>query len=294
MTAPVTTLHRFDALEMQLTDAPDRAALYGDAGFATQLVDRLDQMLPEPGMILSLDVFDTLLLRDNSAEVTRFMAIGAAMAAIVCDAGVEVSPDEAFLARYRGTVASYRTTRAVNGCREGSLREIHRVASRLLFGDDSLAGAFIKAELAAEAQCLTLNPALLHYLTGFKARGGRVALVSDMYMHRGQIRDLLAQVGMDLGLVDLLISSADTKVTKASGGIFPLVEKALDAGPGQFLHLGDSFRGDVRMPRQRGWVAQFLPLSRADVAARQADHMATLSSLSDRLGFAPAIAMPKG
>ncbi len=294
MTAPVTTFHRFDALEMQLTDAPDRAALYGDAGFATQLADRLDQMLLRPGMILSLDVFDTLLLRDNSAEVTRFMALGAAMAAILRDAGVEVSPDEAFLARYRGTVASYRTTRAVEGCREGSLSEIHRVASRLLFGDDSLAGAFIEAELATEAQRLTLNPALLHYLTDFKARGGRVALVSDMYMHRGQIRDLLAQVGMDLGLVDLLISSADTKVTKASGGIFPLVEKALDAGPGQFLHLGDSFRGDVRMPRQRGWAAQFLPLSRADVAARQADHRTTLSSLSDRLGFAPAIAMPKG
>lgn len=81
MNAPVTTLHRFDALEDRLTDAPDRVALYADAGFATMLADRLDQLLKHPpDMILSLDVFDTLLLRDNSAEVTRFVEFGAAMA----------------------------------------------------------------------------------------------------------------------------------------------------------------------------------------------------------------------
>lgn len=291
MNAPVTTLHRFDALETALTDAPDRVALYRDAGFVLQLNERLDQMLDQPGMILSLDVFDTLLLRDNSAEVTRFLEFGAEMARIIGDG---VSADQAFLARHQGTRASYRTTRAVDGCREGSLTEIHRVASRLLVGDDSLAQDFIEAELTVEATHLSLNPALNSFVADFKSRGGRVALVSDMYMHRDQIRQLLAGAGLDLGLVDLLISSADTKVTKGSGGIFARVEEALGAQPNQFLHLGDSFRGDVRQPRAHGWKAQFLPLSAADVAARRADHYATMSGLEARLGFAPDIAVPKG
>ncbi|WP_421702452.1 HAD family hydrolase [Aliiroseovarius sp.] len=294
MNAPVTTFHRFDALEDRLTEAPDRVALYADAGFAAMLTDRLDHLLKRPDMILSLDVFDTLLLRDNSAEVTRFVEFGAAMADVAQGAGVDVDADTAFLARHRGTRASYRTTRAVNGCREGSLSEIHRVASRLLVGDDRLTADFIAAELAAEQRRLTVNPALAAYVAEFKARGGRVALVSDMYMHRAQILTLLTGAGVDMDQVDLLISSADTKVTKGSGGIFPLVEEALGATPDQFVHLGDSFRGDVRQPRLRGWAAQFLPLSRTDVVARQADHKTTMADLSSRLGFAPKIAMPKG
>ena len=294
MNAPVTTLHRFDAVETRLTDAPDRAALYADAGFAALLADRLDQLLARPGMILSLDVFDTLLLRDNSAEATRFLEFGAAMARVAQGAGIEVSAEEAFLARHRGTRASYRTTRAVNGCREGSLVEIHRVASRLIAGDVRLADGFIAAELATEARRLSINPALSAIMADFKARGGRVALVSDMYMHRAQIRGLLTGAGVDLGLVDLLISSADTKVSKSSGGIFPLVEEALAARPDQFVHLGDSFQGDVRQPRAHGWAAQFLPLSTADVVARRADHHATMGRLQDALGFVPDIAEPKG
>jgi len=294
MNAPVTTLHRFDALEERLSETPDRAALYADAGFSTMLADRLDRLLKRPDMILSLDVFDTLLLRDNSAEVSRFVEFGAAMAEVATLAGVPVDADTAFLARYRGTRASYRTTRAVKGCREGSLGEIHRVASRLLVGDDSLTADFIAAELAAEQRRLAINPALATYISEFKARGGRVALVSDMYMHRDQILTLLTGAGVDMAQVDLLISSADTKVSKGSGGIFPLVEEALDATPDQFVHLGDSFRGDVRQPRLRGWAAQFLPLSRADVLARQTDHKTTMADLSSRLGFAPEIAMPKG
>ncbi|WP_300514862.1 hypothetical protein [Aliiroseovarius sp.] len=294
MTAPVTTLHRFDALEDRLTGAPNRLALYADAGFAAKLTDRLDRLLNRPDMVLSLDVFDTLLLRDNSAEVSRFVEFGAAMAGIARTAGFDVDPDTAFLARHRGTRASYRTTLRVKGCREGSLHEIHRVASRLLVGDDSQAAAFITAELAAEQRRLTLNPALASYVAEFKSRGGRVALVSDMYMHRDQILSLLTGAGVEMDQVDLLISSADTKVSKGSGGIFPLVEEALGAVPEQFVHLGDSFRGDVRQPRLRGWAAQFLPLSRADVEARQADHKKTMAELSSRLGFTPEIAMPKG
>ncbi len=289
MNAPVTTFHRFDDIEARLTDAPDRAALYRDAGFAARLGDRLDQLLERPGMVLSLDVFDTLLLRDNSSEVTRFCEFGAAMAAL---AGGDVSADQAFLARLLGTQATYRATTAVDGCREGSLSEIHRTASRLLVGGDHLADAFLQAELDAEQPRLSLNPLLVSYVADFKSRGGRVVLVSDMYMHRAQIRQLLDGCGFDMGLVDLLISSADTKVSKGSGGIFPLVEQALGAAPRDFVHLGDSFRGDVRGARMRGWTAQFLPLSRADIAARQADHVATMRALRDRLGFVPTIAMP--
>ena len=43
------------------------------------LLGRLEELMAEKN-ILSLDVFDTLLLRDNYSELTRFIEIGERMA----------------------------------------------------------------------------------------------------------------------------------------------------------------------------------------------------------------------
>jgi hypothetical protein len=54
-------------------------------------------------------------------------------------------------------------------------------------------------------------------------------------------------------LYDALYSSADTKVSKASGGIFPRVTKRRNTH--RMFHVGDSLRGDYLNPRAVGWHA---------------------------------------
>lgn len=225
-----TNIYRFDEIESEVYRATSREQLFSEESFSRKIYDRLDKMLPENG-ILSLDVFDTVILRDSSSELTRFYEIGRLMSDFVNNAYKDGDKDlvklsfpvrgvDAFLARHMGTKATYRASRPVHGCREGSLREIHLTASRLLSGNESLADAFIDIEIDYEATRLVKNSLLLDYIKKHKARGGCVILVSDMYMHADQINSLLCRLDVDVNLFDYIFSSADTKISKASGKIF--------------------------------------------------------------------------
>lgn len=287
-------IYRFDQIETQLTGAKTgRCDLFLDTSFNSLITDRLDTMLRQTG-ILSLDVFDTLILRDNSSEITRFYDIGGKMAALAnASTGRGVSQVDAFVARHLGTKASYRASRMINGCREGSLSEIHATASCLLTRDDKLAEAFITAELEYEAGRIEKNAFLVEYAERHRARGGRVVLLTDMYMHAEQVARLLNALGIPETAYDALISSADTKVSKASGGVFRTVQEQMQASPSDFVHVGDNFRGDFAQAVRQGWQALHLPLALFDIRERQRDHSETANMLNSQFGIVVDIAMPK-
>jgi FMN phosphatase YigB (HAD superfamily) len=277
--APGRSLLRFDRIEADLTEAEDRTALLRDRDFRRRLFGILDARLGPDGL-LSLDVFDTLLLRDGSSELRRFVEIGAEMAA---RAGRGVAPVEAFVARHLGTRASYRAGPRVEGCGEGSLTEIHMTAARLLGLPDAMAETFVEIELGYEAGRLARNDLLADYMRRHRSLGGQVVLISDMYMHADQIARLLALCGVPGTAYDALYSSADTKVSKASGGIFARVAEA--QGRKRILHVGDSLAGDYRRPREAGWDAMLLPVPRALLARRARDRAACLAELQRNHGL---------
>ena len=277
--APGRRLVRFDRIEAELTETPDRLALFQDRGFRQRLFSALDARIGPDGL-LSLDVFDTLLLRDGSSELRRFVEIGERMAAC---AKHRLAPADCFLARHLGTRASYRAGPRVDGCREGSLTEIHATAARLLGIADHVAERFVEAELEYEATRLLPNRLLLDYVRRHRALGGQVVLVSDMYMHADQITRLLSRCGVTEAAYDAIYSSADTKVSKASGGIFALVREAGKCG--HVLHVGDSLRGDYQRPRDAGWEAMLLPVPRRLLQERRRDHDACLAELQSDHGL---------
>jgi FMN phosphatase YigB (HAD superfamily) len=286
-------LHRLDALETELTEAADRAAHFADRGFAARLAARLDTLC-HGREVLSLDVFDTLLLRDDSSELTRFCEVADRMAHIATEElRREVRTVDTLVARHLGTRATYRAAPTAQGCREGSLTELHRTASRLIAGDDRLAEAFVAAELDVEEGRLSPNPALLAQIDRRRESGWQVVLITDMYMHAEHVADLLARHGIGPDRYDSLFSSADTHVSKASGLIFPLVEATLGLPPAAFAHAGDSLLGDFAQPARRGWAALHLPLSRAGLTARRSCHIASARALDEAHGIALDIALPR-
>ena len=305
-----TTIHRFDEIERRLTNAESRANLFLCESFQTLLRAKLDSLLVDNAGVLSLDVFDTLLLRDNSSELTRFFEIGGQMAAIANEAGeigsVEtrrtrptsisnkraISQVDAFLARLLGTKASYKASAPVRGCREGSLSEIHRTASRVLMGTDFFTDAFVDAELAYEAARIRPNAFLLDYIERHLQRGGRAVLITDMYMHADHVGRLLKAFAIDPAQYEILLSSADTKVSKATGGVFGQVERMLKTTGVNIVHVGDSLRGDFVCPIRRGWKALHLPLAEADIVMRRRDHLETANLLADTFDIEVDIAMP--
>jgi FMN phosphatase YigB (HAD superfamily) len=275
--SPDRRVIRFDAIATELTATADRQALLRNRRFRRQVFEALDRLVLSPDGtpgLLSLDVFDTLLLRDGSSQLRRFGEIGARMAARV---GPGTKPEDALIARHLGTRASYRAGPRVDGCGEGSLQEIHETAARMLGQPRSRAKDFIEIELDCECGHVEPNTLLISYIRKHQARGGKTVLISDMYMHADQIGELMARSGIRPDLYDALYSSADTKVSKASGGIFHLVKEAAEAP--HVLHVGDSLRGDYLNPRAHGWRAMLWPIPDAMRAARQADHAACVEEL---------------
>lgn len=288
-----TEIVRFDAIESEMSAASDRAKLFSDACFQEKLNLRLLEMCAGV-KVISVDVFDTLLWRDDSSEATRFYEIAALMANIANkNIARKVRQIDAFVARHLGVKVSYRASDRVSGAREGSLTEIHKVASRLMVGDLSLSEEFVCAEIDYEKEKLTRNEFLYDFIKRMKCDGYRIAILSDMYMHQDQIELLLQHVGIIDADYDLILSSADTKVSKASGGIFPIAEKRLDCRPNEFLHLGDSYLGDFRRPLQRGWRAMHLPIPVTSVSRRRADHVRTANKISSEFGVVVDIKLPE-
>jgi predicted HAD superfamily hydrolase len=289
-----TVIHRFDSIESALTGNCSRAELFLDPRFQNLVVERLKVLIPENG-VLSVDIFDTLILRDNSSELTRFIEIGNLMADILNRKRAnssQVKGIDCFMARQMGTQSSYRASTLVQGCREGSLTEIHRTASRLLTGSDEYTADFINAEIHYESKRIIVNNILLDIVKNFTQMGRRAILISDTYMHMYQIEALLKKLGVDISFFENMFSSADTKISKASGGIFALVEQELSACSSEFVHIGDNLKGDFKMPIFHGWKALHLPLSQHDIDTRRKDHMATAAAIKDTYGLTVNISIP--
>jgi FMN phosphatase YigB (HAD superfamily) len=287
---------RLGQIENEVSNATSRVQLFSDPTFASTLFDSLDSRLKRgTAGVLSLDVFDTLVLRDDKSELRRFWEIAGEVARSINETGDRgVSPADALSARYLATLASYRASMPVRGCREGSLTEIHALSSVLLTAGQEFVDKFVAIELEYEAQRVTPNRLLLEYAERHRSMGGRVILVTDMYMHADHVRQLLRNVGVPDGLFTLVISSADEKVSKASGGIFSIIERKLGACPKSFLHVGDSLVGDYLRPRTRGWSAFLLPISQEERRLRRQDHQQMEEYLLAEAGLDfPLIKLPQ-
>lgn len=273
----------FGFLQRMLTQAESRKALFEDKTFIDNLKGEIDEQI-QVSEILSLDVFDTFLLRDNTSELFRFWEVAKNVSKII-----DREPIECLMARYLATKASYRLGERVSGCREGSLTEIHSSVSNLLTGDIRYTEEFVQVELECEAKRLTPNTALIEVIEQSPVP---VILLSDMYAHAEQIKDILILIGIDTEMFNDVISSADTQVSKNSGKIFRSVEKRLNKKPSNFLHIGDAFRGDYSQAKLNGWNAIHLPIPMSEINKRKKDHYETIEFLRNQHNFEIEINAP--
>jgi FMN phosphatase YigB (HAD superfamily) len=272
---PDPVVHEFAPVAHALLACEDRRDFMrgGDAGRIKGLIqEAIDETNPR---VLSLDVFDTLLLRDGKSEARRFWEISvAARRRVAANLGSKSSAIPAeidFLtARADAMAQCYRTRKAVDGCREGRIGDILRAARRSLGLPAATDAILLETELSCEIASLALNPVLADVARDFREAGGKVVLVSDMYLGEAEIGAILKGLDRD-ALADEIFSSADHVVSKRSGKIFGLIEQRLDEPADAFLHIGDALEGDVMAPRRAGWKALHFPISRAEAAKRAAD-----------------------
>lgn len=285
----------FDLLSRKISLSSDRSILYHDDAFIDELDRRVAGFL-ESNHVLSLDIFDTFLLRSNESEIRRFTSVSQSVSRFVeSEYGRVIAWVDVFLARYKGTLVTYRSRDRFNGQGEGSLTEIYEVAAVMLDlpNTDADIEALVNVELQVEKEHLRVSNYWLSTVTRHVGSGGVCILISDMYMHVEQLKRLLISLGVELSLFEAIYSSADFLASKASGGIFSCVEADLNLNHDHFFHCGDSFKGDFYKPRKAGWDALHIPIPDAELYLRAKDHRVTVQEIEDNYKFVVGMNEPK-
>lgn len=273
-----------NAIQCEVKQARSRGKLFGSRLFRKRLLDALHLIVERHQIrLLSLDLFDTVLLRDQRSELRRFWEIaGQISRRLNREAGIAVNPECVLVARLTAARAAYRSTDAVDGCREGDLDSIYRIAGHLLGVPPAHVGTLIEIEMAFERGCLLANPAIVDVAERFARDGVKTIVLSDVYIEADRLNELLADCGVPRTLFAEVISSADTRISKRSGRLFDWVASRFDVRPEQCLHVGDSLISDYVRPRQAGWRSFHLPVPLVERQAWRDDHFRVLAALEER------------
>jgi hypothetical protein len=208
----------------------------------------LSGLIPEDFDLISVDVFDTLVLRidgEASGLYARLETVGREQGALK-----EALPQHGF-ARLRAQMESEArdARQASAGHREVGLDDIYRRLPRHLGDPEAMAAL----EVAVEGGTLIANPFMLDLLRDCRARQRRVWLVSDTTYDEATLAGLLAGCGITPDLYDRLVVSCAHACSKADGRLFDLVraEAGMEVQT-RWVHIGDNPVSDVAVPRGRG------------------------------------------
>lgn len=223
--------------------------------------------------VVSLDLFDTVLLRRVRAETHRFRDLAHRLHDALHRVGAP-APAAAVIWRARCQAArlAYRTARLTDGCREGTLPAILRLQLADLHLDDSLAGLFREEELAWEAGQLRLSPAAMAFIARARSLGKRVIACSDMYLSAEDVGTILSRLGTTAAFDTMHISS-ETRVAKSNGAMFRHVTRATGIAADALLHVGDNYFADVVGARRAGVRGVWVPRGALFRLGRFADEL---------------------
>ncbi|MDD3517488.1 MAG: HAD hydrolase-like protein [Chromatiales bacterium] len=199
--------------------------------------------------VLSLDIFDTAILRGVMQPVDLF-------AQIPFEAGVSVHGD------FRALRAEAERRARATAWRERQLTEVDLDAIyRELAGMSDVADLDLAALMAVERRIerrrCRRNPFIHEIYRAALETGKRVVFVSDIYLDAELIRDILHDA--DYTDYERLFLSSELRKTKATGELYAVVLEALGEAPQRILHVGDNPDSDIRRATAAGITAWHYP-----------------------------------
>ena len=195
------------------------------------MLKELDQILPQFDVI-SFDIFDTLLLRSvlNPQDVWRMVEEREGAKGFFKD-------------RQRADRVCYARCNRDGG--EPTLDGVYAQIPQWAHLKD--------AELELEKRVLAANPEIVRLWNKAGEFGKRRVIVSDMYLPKAFIIEVLKEQGI-VGW-DAIYISSDRQLKKRTGELFKLVIDDSKVVPDRILHIGDNERADVEAPSRLGIVA---------------------------------------
>ncbi|MEO9904461.1 HAD hydrolase-like protein [Nisaea sp.] len=249
-------------------EANSLRSFYADPANRTQLLEAIGRTIAAHKItLLSIDVFDTALLRSPGSELGRFWSLSKRFYETIPEraTGPDPTPEDTLLVRIAAMRAAYGMQRHSIVGSDPSLDEIAGTVCALLNRPD-LTEHYIRTEEECEIEDVSLNPLVPELRERFPSL--RTVFLSDMYLDSRRIGQILAAKHHS-GSPPKIYSSADGNGSKIDGGLFDYVSKALNVEPSHALHIGDNLEHDYRGAKRRGWHALHLPLPDKELHQRR-------------------------
>ena len=220
--------------------------------------------------VVSVDIFDTFLLRTTMPEYTKFKKIAIEQSRLIngFKGGEKITPKALLLARTYSARIRYHTGPMVKNAREATYSEILGLVYRWLrmsgveFNYDE--GTFIakakKIEIEIEASDLRMNEKLAGILKSARGRGKKIIAISDIYFSSQVIETLVNRNG-GKGLLNHIYASSKFRYGKASGALFDEVLTLENIKAQEMAHIGDNYHSDFAVPSKQGIQAVYQPRS---------------------------------
>lgn len=215
---------------------------------------RLESIPEDSFDLVSVDVFDTLLLRDHTVQRWRFLALARELSRrLPKTAG---SPDVRTLFTLRRLVhdLTYRAVALDRPQGDVQLSRMAEIQATLLALDKSAVALFMDAEKELECRHLTGNRHLCQALHRLRRQGKRTIAVSDTYLSERDLWTLIHNL-IPNPPIQQIYSSSDLGLTKHSGQVFERVAMLEGVPAGRIIHCGDDVHSDINMARAAGWQA---------------------------------------
>lgn len=182
--------------------------------------------------VISFDVFDTLLLRPYLKPTDLWR-----------DLERRINASGFAAERYQADRAAYAEVRGRDG--EPTLDEVYAKIPQW--------ERMKQLELDQERKVLTVNPEMLKLWIEAGRIGKKRVIVSDMYLPRAFVEDVLKENGVD-GWDGFYLSS-DRQKKKRTGELFGEVVRDFNVSSDRVLHVGDDLTADMRAANEAGIVA---------------------------------------
>ncbi len=200
---------------------------------------------------VSFDCFDTILFRLSDEPTRLFVEVGRRLR----ENGAlrpSISPEAFQQLREAAEEQARQEALEKRRTTECSIEEIY-VALGEVVRDPQLG---VKTEIETERDFCHCNPTAMALIRHFHSLGLKIAILSDNYLSSQQLASILRHNGVDLDLVDLVLTSRDAAAAKFEGKLYGVAAARLGLNPQEMLHIGDSHYADVhgaRLARVRGF-----------------------------------------
>lgn len=196
--------------------------------------------------LLSLDIFDTLLLRCCAEPADIHLQVGKEASRLgILSFGM--TPEEFAFLRQAAEAAARRRAKD-KGTEEIQVESIRAALPPGMGNCQDL----MNLEWNIEKKYCWLNPFTYSLVLDCHARGKKIALLSDMYYPQSDLLALLKAIGFDTAILSALLVSCEFGISKKEGLFRHLQQQFPDISPGRMLHLGDRESADVLAPKRYG------------------------------------------